>query len=241
MKTWMKPIVVPGDLVTPQAKSMIKVDFFSKYKPVLLPFGKTIYQSPNGQSVTSDTAFIVETVLQEFPNLEADVLELGSGNGIISVMLKNYRKKWEMTGLEIQPQLAELSQQNAELMQFEIDFRNGDLKDFAAPDKFDMIVSNPPYFPVQDGRISPIEERAISRHEINCNMRDVLNSVKNNLKHSGVAFLIYPESRWKDLELFVKKVDLIVERKFISKADTKRIFVAKIVYEKDSHLTRKGA
>jgi len=207
-------------------------DFFSNHKPVLLPFGKSIYQSPSGQPITSDTAFIVETVLQEFPKQEADVLELGSGNGIISIMLKHYRKNWQISGLEIQAKLTELSQKNAELIGFILNFQTGDLKAFEADSKFDMIVSNPPYFPVQDGRISPIEERAISRHEIKCDMLDVLNSVKKNLKQTGVAFLIYPQSRWNDLDFFVKKVDLRIETKFIYKADTKRIFVAKIVHEK---------
>lgn len=222
---------------------MIKTEqeYFSKHKPVLLPFGKTIYQSPNGQAVTSDTAFVVNIVLQEFQDQEADVLELGSGNGIISIMLKHGRKNWQISGLEIQPQITELSQKNAELIGLDLNFQTGDLKEFLAASKFDMIVSNPPYFPASDGRISPIEERSISRHEIKCDMLDVLNSVKNNLKQNGVAFLIYPQSRLKDLELFVKKVDLIIVTKFISKADTKRIFVAKIVHKKESHLARKGA
>jgi len=213
----------------------------SNHKPVLLPFGKSIYQSANGQPITSDTEFIVETVLQEFSNQEADVLELGSGNGIITVMLKHYRKNWQITGLEIQPHLTELAKKNSELVDFELNFQTGDLKDFNAEFKFDMIVSNPPYFPVQDGRISPIEERAISRHEIKCDMLEVLKSVKKNLKQTGVAFLIYPQTRWKNLEIFVKKVDLIIETKFISKADTKRIFVAKLVHEKEAFSTRKGA
>jgi len=211
-----------------------KQDITAIYRPVLLPSGKTIYQSPNGQSVTSDTAFIVETVLQEFPLQEARVLELGSGNGIISLMLKQAPKNWQITGLELQPQLTWLSQKNAELLGFDLNFINGDLKNFLANNKFDMIVSNPPYFPVKDGRISPVEERAISRHEIKCDMLDVLKSVKRNLKLTGAAFLIYPQTRWKDLEFFVKKVDLKIESKFISKADMKRIFVAKIVYDQDS-------
>ena len=78
---------------------------------VELPFGKTIYQYKQGQSVSTDTELIVNAILSEIHNQtpKIKVLELGSGNGIISIMLSHYRPNWEVTGLEIQSHLVTLA------------------------------------------------------------------------------------------------------------------------------------
>jgi tRNA1(Val) A37 N6-methylase TrmN6 len=184
-------------------------------KPVKLPFGKTIFQTDHGQSITSDTAFIVETILEQISNENLSVLELGSGNGIISIMLVHYRPSWQITGIEIQPELAKLSLKNAELAEVKVEFKEADFRIFNSSKKFDLIVSNPPFYPVKSGKISPIQERAISRHEISCNMSDVFQAVKRNLKQDGKAFLLYPEERMLELEKNVKKVDLKLGSKLI--------------------------
>lgn len=184
-------------------------------KSVLLPFNKTIYQTDHGQSITSDTAFVVETILRKNPAEKLKVMELGSGNGIISIMLAHYRPNWRITGIEIQPELVKLSQSNAELAEVKIEFLEADLKEFQTAKKLDLIISNPPYFAKNQGRISPIKERAISRHEIICTMADVFRCVKRNLISTGKAFLIYPTSRWEECEKNAKKVDLIVADKII--------------------------
>ena len=181
--------------------------------PVLLPFQKIIYQTKNGQSITTDTKFIVDTILKEVSDNPKTVLELGSGNGIISIMLAHHQPNWQITGIEIQTQLVHLAKRNSKLAEVKIEFCNDDIKTYTDKTGFDLIVSNPPYFPVLDGIISPIEERAISRHEIKCNMLDVLNCIKRNMIES--AFVIYPISRFRELEKNVKKVDLKIAAKFI--------------------------
>ena len=183
--------------------------------PVLLPFGKTIYQTDHGQSITSDTAFVVDTILQQLPDHKLSVLELGSGNGIISIMLAHYRPQWQITGIEIQPDLAELSQSNAELTDVKVIFLKADLKTFQSDAKFDFIISNPPFFPLHSGRISPLKERAISRHEICCQMEDVFSAVWRNLRSDGKAFLLYPAERLVEAGKNAKKVDLKLASKFI--------------------------
>ncbi|HPR18134.1 MAG TPA: methyltransferase [Candidatus Cloacimonadota bacterium] len=184
-------------------------------KPVLLPFGKTIFQTDHGQSVTSDTAFVVETILQLIPNEKISVLELGSGNGIISIMLAHYRPAWQITGIEIQSALVELSRSNAALAEVNITFPEADLRSFKFAFKYGLIVANPPYFSLSEGIISPIRERAISRHELTCSMPDIFAAVKRNLGKGGKAFLLYPEERLSEAEKNAKKVDLKLTSKFI--------------------------
>ena len=184
-------------------------------KLVELPFGKTIYQTAHGQSITSDTAFIVDLILQHYSDAQRSVLELGSGNGIISIMLAHYRSNWQITGIEIQPELVKLSKNNAEHANVKVDFQKTDLKDFHSTSQYDLIVSNPPFYPVRSGKISPIKERAISRHEILCEMADVFAAIKRNLNPNGIAFLLYPEERLEEAEKNAKKVDLKLTSKFI--------------------------
>ena len=186
---------------------------------VELPFGEKIFQSKQGQSISSDTEFFLDTVLSEIqrqiPKLE--VLELGSGNGIISIMLSHYRPNWEITGLEIQSHLVQLASKNSKSAKVKVNFVQGDLREKKfAPANFDLIISNPPYYPKNKGKISPLKERAISRTEIMCTMQDIIKSIKYHLKNNGTAFVIYPVSRTDEILMNTKKVDLNIHRKIIS-------------------------
>ena len=183
--------------------------------PVKLPFGKTIFQTISGQSITSDTAFMVESVLHHFKQERLSVLELGSGNGIISIMLAYYRPTWHITGIDIQPHLIKLAKENSRLAEVNTAFLCSDMKSFSAKEKFNLIISNPPYYAKAAGKISPVRERAISRHEIMCTMNDVLKAVKINLNSEGKAYLLYPISRINELQVSAKRVDLKFEEKII--------------------------
>ncbi len=195
--------------------------------PVQLPFGKTIFQTKDGHSITSDSAFLVETISDQISRHNINLLELGSGNGIISIMLSYYHPKWKILGIEIQKHLVELSRNNAKLSETSPTFTKADLREFTSSQKYDLIISNPPYFPKDMGRTSPIQERAISRHEITCNMMDILECVKRNLKNSGNAFILYPQNRWEDIDNFAKKVDLKTRKKFVldSEENKKKVIV----------------
>lgn len=195
--------------------------------PVQLPFEKTIFQTTNGHSITSDSAFLVKTISDQILQESINLLELGSGNGIISIMLSYYHPKWKIMGIEIQEHLVELSRDNAKLSETSPTFIKADLRVFTSSQKYDLIVSNPPYFPKDKGRISPIQERAISRHEITCNMLDIMECIKRNLKKDGCAFILYPQNREQDLDNFAKKVDLKAMKKFVldSEKNKKKVIV----------------
>lgn len=190
--------------------------------PVQLPFGKTIFQTRGGHSITSDSAFLVKTVSEQISQKNINLLELGSGNGIISIMLSHYHSKWKIMGIEIQGHLVKLSQDNAKLSETSSTFTERDLRAFTSSQKYDLIISNPPYFPKDKGRMSPIVERAISRHEITCNMLDIMECVRRNLKKDGSAFVLYPQNREQELYNFAKKVDLKARKKFVLDSEKKK-------------------
>lgn len=183
-------------------------------KAVLLPFGKTIYQSKAGQGISSDTSLLVETVLKEEKDKSIDVLDAGSGNGIIAIMLKHYRSLWQLQGLEIQSHLVELARDNAKLSGCKIDFLEADIKTCQTDTKFDLIVMNPPFYKLEDGNLSPIYERAVSRHEVLCNLEDIIAFIKNNIKDSGKCYLLHLCSREDEIKEKLNQHNMILDKKY---------------------------
>ena len=206
-------------------------------KEVLLPFGRTIYQSEFGQGITTDTSNLVSEILKNHSNEnKLRVLELGSGNGIISIMLAENRKNWFVIGIEIQNRLVNLANANKKKLNLSnVQFLEADLNRFVSLEKFDLIVSNPPYYPLTGGRISPVLERAISRHEIKTNMKKILECININLAEKGYAYIIYPQNREKDFMQKIKNIDLKpIEKKIISRSSKLMLFVLKKeIYGKD--------
>jgi tRNA1(Val) A37 N6-methylase TrmN6 len=180
--------------------------------PVELPgYPFQVYQTKTGQTVTQDTQFLLDTILDRFADTSLHVLELGSGTGILSILLKLHRPKWQITGIEIQPHLAALSRQNALNCNLQIQFVEGDIKqisDYLGTSNYDLVVSNPPFFRLGEFRLSENTEKAISRHELRCTMDDVLSAVVGTLKQSGRSFLIYPINRIDELKTKIKNIDL---------------------------------
>ncbi len=186
----------------------------SNLQEVELPFGKTILQFKN-QGVSSDSKLLFDEVVQEQFS-DAICLELGCGNGVISLMLAHYHPDWKITAIDIQPELIQLAKKNNRLCETAVLFENGDIKKYSSAEKFDLIFSNPPFFELGKFRLSDDNSRNIARHEIECNLRDVLINIKRNLKLNGKAYLIYPIQRLEQIETESKKVDLIlIEKKII--------------------------
>ncbi|MDP8221121.1 MAG: methyltransferase [Candidatus Stygibacter frigidus] len=181
-------------------------------KAVELPFGKIIYQSTAGQGISSDSAFLVETVLREESELPMPVLDLGSGNGIIALMLKYYRPDWQISGIEILPYLVELAESNAQACGEDIAFVEADIKEYTSQQPYELMVSNPPYLPKDKGRISPVYERAIARHEILCELKDVLLCIKRNLADQGRAYICNLSTRAEEIKELVNHENMVLDK-----------------------------
>jgi tRNA1(Val) A37 N6-methylase TrmN6 len=203
-------------------------------KPVLLPFGKTIYQTDQGQAVSSDNVYLTELILQNENEQPINAMDLGCGNGILTLMLAHYRPDWKVSGIEIQPHLVDLARKNAQMIQaVNVAIYQHDLRLWDNQEKYDLIFSNPPYYQRNSGRISPVSEKAISRHEILCTMSDILNFIKKYLRNTGRAYLIYPLERESDMQKFSKKVDLIIDREFFFNKTKKELMIFSLIHRKE--------
>jgi len=130
------------------------------------------------------------------------VIDLGTGCGIIPLVLLTSREAGRVIGLEIQRRLAWQACRNAGLngLDSSMEVVLGDLR--RQPFKngtFDLAVSNPPYRKAGSGRINPDSERAIARHEILACLDDVVRAARALLREKGRLAVVYPAERSGDL------------------------------------------
>jgi len=138
------------------------------------------------------------------------VIDLGTGSGIIPLLLFAKRKGLSIFGIEIQKNLADMARRSVELNKLENgitivqeDFRN--LKNIFKNQQFDVVVSNPPYISLGQGKINPSSSRAIARHEIKGDLENIISVSNYLLKNKGRIYLIYRSAKLIKLIITLKK------------------------------------
>ena len=127
------------------------------------------------------------------------LLELGTGSGIIALLLGR-RKFARLTAIEIQPSLAALARRNVRLngLQERIIVLRADLRRYRPGRRFDVVFSNPPYIGKGTGFLSSSPEKSIAKHEIKCDILEVMQAASRCLKQDGRAYFVYPALRADD-------------------------------------------
>lgn len=138
------------------------------------------------------------------------IIDLGTGSGIIPLLLFGKRKGLSIYGVEIQKDLADMARRSVELNKLQNgitiiqeDFRK--LKNIFKNQQFDVVVSNPPYLSLGKGKINPSSSRAIARHEIKGNLEDIIAVSNYLLKDKGRIYLIYKSAKLIRLLITLKK------------------------------------
>jgi len=160
-----------------------------------------IRQKKKGYRFSIDAAILAHHV---FLRKNETVVDLGTGCGILPIILAYRFPTARLFGIEIQKDLAELAVTNAGLnsMTDRITIVAGDMRDCSIslePETADVVLSNPPYCKAQAGRVSPDMERTLARHEITASLSDVLSTARRLLKPSGRVSLIFAAGRFVDL------------------------------------------
>lgn len=147
----------------------------------------------------------------------ARVLDLGTGTGIIPILLEAKTGALHLTGLEIQADSADMAQRSVALngLEEKIDIVTGDIKEadklFNAA-SFDVITCNPPYMIGQHGLKNPGDAKAIARHEILCTLEDVVSQTARLLVPGGRFFLVHRPFRLAEIIVTLKKYKLEPKR-----------------------------
>ncbi|MCL7488303.1 MAG: methyltransferase [Desulfobulbaceae bacterium] len=130
------------------------------------------------------------------------ILDLGCGCGVIGLILayRHQGRGVQVAGLEFQPDLAMLSHDNvlANNMESSVSIIEGDLRrieQFVAPESMDMVVCNPPYRKPGAGRLSPGNQRARARHEVDSCLEEVVDAAAFAVRNRGRVVFVYPADR----------------------------------------------
>lgn len=132
------------------------------------------------------------------------IIDLGTGTGIIPILLSAKTDAYHITGVEIQPEMAEMARRSVILNNLEnrVDIIEGDFRksiDMFGPNSFDAVVVNPPYTKAGSGLLNPDDAKAVSRHEIFCTLEDIIKVSAGLLKHHGRFFMIHRPERLVDI------------------------------------------
>ena len=152
------------------------------------------------QSKTGYRFSIDAILLSQFVTIKRGdrIIDLGTGCGIIPLILLLTRPVGQTFGLEIQRDLADQAARNIVLNGYEnrMGVILGDIKHPPfAPSSADVVTCNPPYRPKNSGRINPDLQRAIAKHEMLASLDDILNAASRTLRAKGRLAMIYPAVR----------------------------------------------
>ena len=144
------------------------------------------------------------------------VLDLGTGTGIIPILLEAKTPGKHFTGLEIQPESADMASRSVQYNHLEekISIVTGDIKDASnifGASSFDVITTNPPYMIAEHGIKNEADAKTIARHETLCTLDDILKQSARILKQSGRFYMVHRPFRLA--EIFSKMVAYGIEPK----------------------------
>jgi len=135
---------------------------------------------------------------------EETVIDLGTGTGIIPILLEAKTKGLHFTGLEIQEESVDMARRSVILNRLEdkIDIVYGDIKEASrifGTASFDVVTSNPPYMNHSHGIVNPNNAKAIARHEILCTLDDLIRETSRLLKPNGRFYMVHRPFRLVDI------------------------------------------
>ncbi len=141
------------------------------------------------------------------------ILDMGTGTGILGILLSGKTKNTKIIGVEIQKQVSDMAKRSIKLNNLEDrfsviceDIKN--LKNIYEAGSFDYIVTNPPYKKQGTGKINENDIKLISRHEITANLEDFILVASYLLKDQGSIYLVHRPERLAEIFEILKKYKL---------------------------------
>jgi tRNA1Val (adenine37-N6)-methyltransferase len=146
-----------------------------------------------------------------------EIIDLGTGNAIIPLLLATQSMAVRILGVEIQAELIDMARRNVMInhMEENIALIHQDARDLpGCLDKasFDVAISNPPYRSVRTGRVNPNSQKALARHEVFGSLEDMARVASFLLPPMGRFYGIYPASRTVDLLVTLRESNLEPKR-----------------------------
>lgn len=176
--------------------------------------GYRIIQNENGFCFGMDAV-----LLSGFARVKKgeQALDLGTGTGIIPILLEAKTEGEHFTGLEIQETSADMAGRSVRLNDLDqkVSIVKGDIKeatDLFGKASFDVVTSNPPYMTGQHGLVNPDMPKAIARHEILCTLEDVISQASILLKENGRFYMVHRPFRLAEIMVMMNRYRLEPKR-----------------------------
>nr|WP_288323145.1 tRNA1(Val) (adenine(37)-N6)-methyltransferase [uncultured Peptostreptococcus sp.] len=171
--------------------------------------GLRLIQNPDGFCFGIDAV-----LLANFSKVKrgSKVVDLGTGTGIIPVLISGKSRADKIIGVEIQEEVAEMATRSVKLNDLEdrVIILNEDLNNITSligKNTVDVVVSNPPYMHSK-GIINENDKKAISRHGIMCDLEDIFRVAKDILKPNGKLYMINRTLRLVDMMVYARNHNL---------------------------------
>lgn len=147
----------------------------------------------------------------------ARVLDMGTGTGIIPILVEAKTQAAQISAIEIQEESADMARRSVRLngLENKIDIVTGDLREadkFFDAASFDVVTCNPPYMIGQHGLANPDAPKAIARHEIMCTLEDVVRNAARLLKPGGSFCMVHRPFRLAEIITVMTKYKLEPKR-----------------------------
>lgn len=138
------------------------------------------------------------------------VVDFGTGTGVIPILLEAKTEGEKFVGLEIQTESVDMAKRSVQMngLEDKIEIVEGDIKNASeifGKASFDVVVSNPPYMSENNGLENPEEPKAIARHEIKCNLEDLIREAAAVLKPQGRFYMVHRPRRLADAVELMRK------------------------------------
>ncbi|MBI5598742.1 MAG: methyltransferase [Deltaproteobacteria bacterium] len=170
--------------------------------------GPFTFTQAKGQRLTYDSVLLAG-FLPPLGKNDA-VVDLGTGSGVIPLILCSRSGAGRIVGVEVDGESAEIAGKNVRRngLRARVEIINRDwreLKDVYPPGSFSVVVSNPPYMKRGEGRVSPARQRALARYETAGTLSDLVEISVYLAGASGRIFYVYPARRFEELILELEK------------------------------------
>ena len=179
-----------------------------RYIENLESVNKKMIIDENGLKITQDAILLSEFIKKYFntkyKNKEKKtILEIGAGQGIITLLLSKIEIFEKIFAVEIQKDIFEIFKKNIKINNLEekITSINEDIKTIKG--EYDFIFSNPPYKKINSGKLPENEVEQISKYEILLTLEELFYEIKRLLKNYGEFFVIVPDDRLNDVFRYI--------------------------------------
>lgn len=170
--------------------------------------GLKIIQNINGFCFGVDSVLLANFAKKIKKN--SIVVDIGTGTGIIGLLLCKKTELKKIYGIEIQEDVAKMAKKSVELnkLQEKMEILNCNINnifEILQPNTIDCIVTNPPYKKIGTGAKSEDEKQMISRHEVKCTLEDVIEKSSKLLNDKGEFYMVHRAERLVDIMCLMRK------------------------------------